>query len=226
MEMDHDSRVTIDYLRALPRDAVVLWASDHVSAKKPWATGWIDIRIAEGGPPDMGWVWTIVRSDDPDDPKPGQLWCFEWPSDLDVHSVLDPSEGWYVRELPVPAGEQLPSLLVAAYEENARRVDGAYAVREAWSTGAVNDALASWAARHAGRADLRFEWDRTAGPSAALAQAIDRARDGGPVWDLGDGLKVVDGLMDDLLALHPDDAAEVIPALREAVRDVIGGTPS
>jgi hypothetical protein len=216
MEMDHDSRVTIEYLCSQPPDAIVRWASDHVSAEKPWGVGWVDLRIADGGPPDMGWVWTIVRADDPDDPKPGQLWCFEWPEDLDLHCVFDPSEGWYVRELPVPAGEPLPPLLVAAYEENARRVGGTYAVRKAWSAHAVSEALASWAARHAGRADLHFEWDRGAGPSEVLAEMTERAAAGGPVWDLGDGLRVVDGLMDDLLALHPDEAAELTPILREA----------
>jgi hypothetical protein len=172
--MDHDSRVTIEYLRSLPRDAVVRWASDHLTAERPWATGWIDIRIADGGPPGMGWVWTIVRGDDPDDPKPGELWCFVWPHDLDVHGV------------------------------------------QAWSERTVCEALSTWAGRHAGRADLRFEWDRETGPSAALAEAMARAAASDPVWDLGDGLQVVDGLMDELLALHPDEAAELTHVLREA----------
>jgi len=216
--MDHDSRVTIDHLRSLPRRSVVRWASDHLTAERPWATGWIDIRIAAGGPPGMGWVWTIVRDDDPDDPKPGQLWCFVWPHDLDVHGVFDPTVGWYVRELPVPAGAQLPAPLAAAYEEDAGRVGGIYEIRRAWSAGAVCDALSTWAARHAGRADLRFAWDRDAGPSAALAEVMERAVAGGPVWDLGDGLQVVDGLMDELLALHPDEAAKLTPVLREAGR--------
>lgn len=230
--MDHDSRVTIEYLRSQPPNSVVGWASDHVRAKTPWATAWIDIRIPEGGPPNMGWVWTIVRADDPDDPKPGELWCFEWHQDLDLHCVFDRSEGWYVRELPVPTGEPLHPLLAAAYEEHARRVGGTYVVRQAWSARTVSNALSSWAVRHAGRADLRFEWDRGAGPSRVLAEVMKRASGDGPIWDLGDGLEVVDGLMDDLLALHPHEAAELTPVLREAgsrlaeFRRRLSGTPS
>lgn len=213
--VDDDSRATIDYLRSLPPNALVRWTSDHVRPGAPWTTGWIDVRVARGALSGMGWVWTIVRADDPDDPKPGELWCFVWPPDLDIHCVLDPAAGWWVRELPFPAGEPLPSLLAAAYEENARRVGGRYDVRQGWSAGTVCDALSDWAARHAGRRDLRFEWDRDAGPSAVLARVTERAAAPGEVWDLGDGLTVVDGLMDDLLALHPDEAAELTPVLRE-----------
>ena len=216
--MDRDSRLTIEYLRSQPPNGVVRWTSDHVSAEKPWAIGWIDLRVAGGGLADMGWVWTIVRDDDEDDPKPGELWCFVWPHDLEIHSVFDPKAGWFVHELPVLAGQRLPRPLAAAYEEHARRVGGGYAVRPAWSARAVSDALSDWADRHAGRPDLRFEWDRDAGPSAVLAEMMERAAAPGPVWDLGDGLNVVDGLMDDLLALHPDEAAELTPILRDAAK--------
>ena len=171
--MDRDSRLTIDYLRAQPDGGVVRWASDHLTAERPWATGWIDVRIPDGGPPGMAWVWTILRPDDPDQAAPGQLWQFPWPQDLPGR----------------------------------------------WSADAVCEALFDWAARHAGRTDLRFEWDSGAGRSAALELVEERAAADGPVWDLGEGLKVVDGVMDDLLELFaadPDEAARVMSALREA----------
>src|SRR6266511_3667879 len=100
--MDDDSCLTIEYLRSQPPNATVRWTSDHLSAEAPWATGWIDLCVAGGGLSDMGWVWTIVREDDEDDPKPGQLWCFVWPSDLELHCIFDPSQDWCVNELPLP----------------------------------------------------------------------------------------------------------------------------
>jgi hypothetical protein len=254
-EMDDDSRETIEYLRAQPQSAVVRWASDHFKADTPWTTSWVDVRIPEGGPPDMGWVWTILDPADPEQGLPDQLWQFPWPFDLDVHGVFDPSKGWYVKELPVPAGMTLPRGLVAAYERLAdqvsraheldggasaspvgaalyedviARIGSAYRVRGGWSTRAVGDALSDWSARHAGRADLRFEWDREAGDSPALELARERAAAGGPSWDLGDGLTVADGLMDELLELmatDPEEAAAVTKVLREAVGPLLGGPP-
>lgn len=257
--MDEDSRVTIDYLRTQPENAVVRWASDHVNAEAPWATNWVDVRIPDGGPPEMGWVWTILDPADPDQALPEQLWQFPWPFDLDVHGVFDPAKGWYAKELPVPAGEPLPESVIAAYERLALRVEGdydkdarsnakpvpaalyddlmrrtasAYSVRGGWSAGTVGDALSDWSARHAERGDLRFEWDREAGESASLTVARERAANPGSVWDLGDGLTVVDGLMDELLELlatDPEEAARVTTVLREAVEPLFGhprGRPS
>jgi hypothetical protein len=185
--MDHDSRETIAYLRSQPRGGTVRWASDHLTAERPWATGWIDIRIPNGGPPDMGWVWTILCIDDPDQPEPGQLWQFPWPHDLEIRSVFGPVEGRYESE---PRG--------------------------GWSARTVGDALSFWAARHAGRDDLRFAWAPEAGPSRMLELVEERAAADGPTWDLGDGLEVVDGVMDDLLALDPEEAAAITRILREA----------
>ena len=253
--MDDDSRETIEYLRAQPRGGVVRWASDHVTAERPWATNWIDVRIPEGGPPDMSWVWTILEPEDPDQPEPGQLWQFSWPHDLEIHSVFDPGEGWYANELPVPVGESLPESVVAGYERLAlgvekayrrpnpsnakpvpaaiyldliRRAGSAYSVRGGWSVRTVCDALSDWADRHAGRLDLRFEWDRRAADSPALELAKERAAAGGPTWDLGNGLEVVDGVTDELLGLlatDPQEAARVTAVLREAVEALFTHTP-
>jgi hypothetical protein len=223
--VDNDTRVTIEYLRAQAPDGVVRWASDHITATTPWTTGWIDVSVARGGPVGMGWVWTIVGHDDLGEAAPGQLWYFAWPYDLDVHAILDPAEGWYVDELPARAGRELPRALVSEYEEHAQRVGGSYVIRRGWSARAISEALSVWATRHAERGDLLFQWDREAGPSAALATVMERAAGSAPMWDLGDGLTVVDGAMEDLLTLPPDDAAEIMAVLRDAARARRRGTP-
>jgi hypothetical protein len=201
--MDEDSRETIEYLRAQPRGAVVRWAADHVTAERPWSTHWIDVRIPEGGPPEMSWVWTILDPKDAHRSPPEQLWQFPWSHDLEIHSVFDLVEGGYVNELVVAVGEALPQNVVASHERLAQRVEmayrenvdalveakpvtaaiyevliretgSAYHVRGGWSVRAVCDALCDWADRHAGRRDLRFEWNPDAGDSPALQRAKER----------------------------------------------------
>ena len=213
--LDRDSRVTIDHLRAQPQGAVLRWASDQVSSERPWATAWVDVRMPGDGPPDMAWVWTILDPEDPEQGGPEQRWQFPAPFDLEIHAVIDPQEG-YVKELPLPVNATPPPALVEAYDEQAHRVNGANHVRGGWSAAAITDALAAWTALHAGREDIRFEWDREAGPSAVLAEVVERIEGDSPTWDLGDGLHVHDGVLDDLLALHPKEAAKVTRMLREA----------
>ena len=225
-----------------------------MTAERPWATVWIDVRIPEGGPPDMSWVWTILDPEDPDQPEPSQLWQFPLAPRPGDPFGLRP-RGWYENELPVPVGESLPECVVAGYERLALRVEeayrrpgpsnakpvpaaiyadlirrtgSAYSVGGGWSVQTVCDALSDWADRHAGRPDLRFEWDRRAGDSPARELAKELAAAGGPSWDLGNGLEVVDGLMDELLGLlatDPREAARVTAVLREAVELLFNHTP-
>src|SRR5438093_6805862 len=99
MDMDKDSRVTIDYLRGLPHGAEIRWSSHHVSTSQPWTSGWIDIRIVDEGAPPMNWAWTIIGEDDPDGTGPEQLWQFVWPYDRqDVSERRDVVRGaWSVE---------------------------------------------------------------------------------------------------------------------------------
>lgn len=222
--LDHDTRVTIDWLRALPAGAVVRWATHHLTKREPYSCGWVDVRIPDGGPPGMGFVWTIIGPDDEDTPPPVH-WEFIWPYDVDVHGVLDPGDGWYVNVWVTTPGAAVPPEVAEMYKTYPKRVDGAYHVRQGWSAEAVNAALTWWATTHAGRSDLRFERDVDAPPPEIIRVVEERARDiaeGGAVWDLGDGVHVADGVMDDLLAAEPDEAAEIMEHLRAVQRALRG----
>lgn len=173
----------------------------------------------------MDWVWTIIAEDDPDGTGPEQLWQFVVAHDLDVHRVRDSAGGtarlWLARR-----GEPPPESIAATYGELAERAGGRYEVRGGWTVGAIARALSDWASTHAGRADLRFEWDPEGDPPPAVREAMERARaldEGAPVRDLGGGVTAADGVMDDLLALDPDERARVLEAMREAHRQFLGG---
>ncbi|MBI4261402.1 MAG: hypothetical protein HY658_12645 [Actinobacteria bacterium] len=221
--MDDDSRVTIEYLRGLPPGAVVHWSTHHFSRREPWTTHWVDVRIEEEGSPPMNWVWTILAPDDPDGAYPGQLWQFVWPYDLDVHCMWEAGER--INVFVAARGEPLPECIAAGYEHLPENFDCSYEVRGGWSVATAGDALSHWAATHGGRPDLRFEWEPDAEPSPVIREVMERAREldeGGPSWDLGDGIRVADGFLDELLAMDPDERAEVMEAIREAHRRHFG----
>jgi hypothetical protein len=230
--MDEDSRITIEYLRGLPPGARVRWSTHHLSPERPWTSRWVDVRIEDEGAPPFGWAWTIIGEDDREGSLPGQLWQFVWPYGLDVHEVWDPVEpplviGRLVGSWAVPRGAPEPPEVTVCLQQAPEGVDRGHVVFGGWSAQAVGEALTHWAATHAGRPDLRFDWDPSADLPPAVAQAADRARavaDGGATWDLGDGLVVADGVMDDLLAMDPDERDEVMEAFREVDRYLRPGT--
>jgi hypothetical protein len=226
--MDEDSRITIEYLRGVPQGAVIRWSTHHLSRERPWTRGWIDVRIENEDAPPFGWVWTIIGGDDREGTPPGQLWQFVWPYDLDVHEVWDPVEpprivGRLVASWAVPRGAPAPPEVARCLEEAPDGVERGHVVFGGWSTQGVEEALTDWAVTHAGRSDIRFEWAADADLPPAVALAAERARqtaEGAPTWDLGDGLVIADGVMDDLLAMDPDERDEVMEALREADRRI------
>ena len=222
--MDQDSRILIDYLQGLLRRAVVHWSSHHVSADEPWTTDWVDIRISDRGAPPFNWAWTIIAEDDPQSTSRGQLWQFAWPYDVTVHRVLDP----VMRPSHISTtarGVPLPESRVHEYRVLARASGGSYDVRGGWTVETIGQALSHWAATHAARRDLRFEWESEGEPYPALKQAMERLRatdEGAPVWALGDGLAVVDGFHDELLAMDPDEREALLGWLREVGHSSFG----
>lgn len=221
--MDEDSEVTIRYLRGRPHGARIHWSTHHLSREEPWARGWVDVRIEDDDAPPFGWAWTIIGQDDPDGSPPGQLWQFAWPYDLDVHEVWGPVEppriiGRLMGTWAVPRGGPAPEEVAASLRDGPDRRHVAFG---GWSADAVGEALAHWAATHAGRPDLRFAWDPDADLPPAVARAAERAREvaeGGATRDLGDGVVVAEGVMDDLLAMDPHDRDDVLQAFREVGR--------
>jgi len=217
--MDEDSAITIEYLRGLPEGAVVRWSTHHLSREEPWTSRWVDVRIENEGSPPFGWVWTIIGEDDPDGTAPEQLWQFVWPYDLHVHEVREPVRppkvfGQPVGRWAVPRGGVVPEEVAVALRAPERH----HVMLGGWSARSIGEAVSHWTATHAGRPDLRFSWIADAEPPPAVAQAAERAREideGGPTWDLGEGLVVADGLMDDLLAMDADERDELMKAFRE-----------
>lgn len=192
--MDDESRRIVEYLGGLPHGAAVRWSTHHLTADEPWASRWVDVRI-DDDVLRMNWVWTILGEDDPDGPSPNQLWDFVWPFDLDVHEVWDPVRppkvvGERVGSWVVPRGAPAPKDAADALRDAPRGVERTHVVLGGWSAETIGDAIAHWTATHAGRPDLRFEWDPEGEPTARRGRSWVRARrpSGGPSRRSGPGI--------------------------------------
>jgi hypothetical protein len=228
--LDHDSEVLADYLGSLPRRAVVPWASDHVRARTPWASRWVDVRLLDPGAPPMGWAWTIVGHDDPDGTDPQNSWCFQWPYDLDIYEVWESQAPprimpKLILEIPARHHRPLPPGVERALAMSAARADRSIVDVGGWSVATITAGLTLWTALIAGRGDLQLRWDADAGPSPRLQTIAERAASSGPFWDLGDGLVAHDEAMDELMR-DPASAAEVEKHVRDVLSEMrrIGGS--
>lgn len=221
--MDKESHEIIDWLKKQPQNAVIDWATDHMEKGRPWSSGWVDVRVpAMEKDLKMNWVWTIVEPDDPDDEmNPEAIWKFAIPHDLDIYGVYDPEPPnyWYINEFIFlkgwePSAEQMEQLKKVEQAGPNRKV----VVRGGWSVAIINFTLAEWAAKHAGRPDLKFRWDFNAPESEMLRQAIDsakRTKEGKEkTYNLGDGIQASEQAMNFMLE-DLDRAAEIMKKFKE-----------
>lgn len=168
----------------------------------------------------LNWLWTIEGETDDFglmDPTALQvrydqdLWAV-W--DSDEHGVIPAAAVSVTGGVPLAAAE-VDALEAVIAEHPDRRV---LHRSDAWSSAAINRALSEWCRVHAGRNDISFTYD------AVAAQASGRALDerisdalAGDTYLIGDNIKVADNVMDILLRLGPDDAAELTQAIRDAL---------
>jgi hypothetical protein len=210
----------VNWLVSVPADATLTWGDDHVRTADVH-TGWVDVRIA-GADLDMNWVWTIV---DPDDDDAGaDMTTISVPFDRTLWAIFDDETFWF---LPAPAfvttRDAIPGdadrvaleTAIAAHPDKRSLV-----ARPAWSAAALDAALADWAAVHAGRGDVRFVFDPEFIPHAGMLAGLDEiaaaVADGtADTYEIGKNLRATGAVFDQLLALEPDEAADIMRHLNE-----------
>ncbi|MCA1846960.1 MAG: hypothetical protein LC792_27945 [Actinobacteria bacterium] len=166
----------VEYLRALPVSAEIVFSDDGAMPVPGVHTHWVDAFVpAICDALGLNWCWTIVDpGDDEHDPDDRTTLVTEY--DREVWAVWDEDRRDMVpgSATAAPAGEEPNDQALARLEElagqsTARRVERT----PGWSTGRLEASLASWVAHHAGRADLRFRFDQTIGPSPLLRRGAE-----------------------------------------------------
>lgn len=208
------------WLRVLPRGATIRWGENHALLAGAHH-GWVDVAVpAICDALDLNWVWTIEGPDDadgsPDDPT-----VIELDYDLHVWAVWDPDRRWYLEgALAEPAGTtvDLTPLERLAGEKPGRGIQ----IVPAWSSDRIGRALTDWADRYAGRGDLRFEFDRSIhSPMIDQLDEVMEAVEAGDAatYEIGPRVQVTDQVMDTLLEMDPDEAAELTERILDTIRN-------
>lgn len=197
-----------EWLCALDYGAEIRWGHDLARPAPGAHTGYIDVFAPDGcAACGTNWLVTIQEPGLDDAPADG-VEVLEAPHDVAVRGRWE--DHWFVdgtvEVLPAPAEDSL--------------ADG-IRTRPAWSTGTLNAALRDWADRLAGRGDLVWVFDdEITSPMVALASERLAAIEAGGVetYALGDGVCIVEGAFDELLASGPDTAADIVDAVKSQLR--------
>lgn len=216
------------WIAALPEGARVSWSEDTIPVESRVTRGFLDVRVPElCREASLGWVWG-VEGPDLNDPGEGPLTIT---LDYDAEVEFTVRAGELVRASVVrPDGSktEIPPGEVAHWMGRAHphAMDGEDQLSRVavWTPEAVSGAISRWCAERAGRPDLEIVWDDDAEPSPlvrALEQvAADLERDGLPeeAVMIGEGVYALPDAFDELLAMDPQDAAQITGALSDEAR--------
>jgi hypothetical protein len=212
----------VEWLRLRPQDAILSWGDMHVMVQDVH-TGWVDVVICEAygaeDAPKYHWFWTI---DGPPDARDEFATPLDERSDtiitLDYDAALwrtwDHSALWW-RDEPVvrtdASATELTADQLALFAGSTEEPIANFG----WSTGHIDRALTAWCAKYAERGDLTFAYDPKYFPGGdERADELDNLADAilsgeAPSYEIADGIRVSDQVMDLFLSQDPTDAAEL-----------------
>ncbi|MEK9183586.1 MAG: hypothetical protein AAB890_00745 [Patescibacteria group bacterium] len=148
--MQEDMQRVVDWLKEQPLNKELLWGSDHLSSKEPWATGWADINVPEmDRDVKLNWIWTIESSEKADPDDDGDIPVVY---DLDVHR-----DTFRDNEIAVLKGQQLNTeqkLLLDEMKSNGKKIE----MVGGWSADVIQKAIYKWISEKAGRPDIKLKW--------------------------------------------------------------------
>jgi hypothetical protein len=225
-ELEH----LLTMLAALPAGTEIRWGDDASRiAPGVWPANWVDVYVPElCAELAWNWVWTVslpaayrTVEDDDLDPETDPTEILLDP-DRTAWVISDTESSWYRREpVVVTAYDDAPEPAVCAELFTVAAAYGEQVVEHpAWSEQTLNAALAAWCAEHAGRPDLRFRFDDTVTTplmNRLAAELHDPERTA--TYEIAEGIEVSASVFDDLLAMHPDDAARLTETIKQLFSD-------
>jgi len=216
--MDESAQKIIDWLKGLPKNTVVKWGADCMNNKQPWGRRWVDINVPEINKAlNLNWMWTIesVGRDEEEDPD---ICDIAVPFDLDIHTACESGGPEEFKSFSVLRGTSLSLEQKGELDRLVNDGEGERMIytEGGWSSEAISAALQQWVVTHANRPDIQFTWNPDAPESAILQEAraiAEEVTEGAKTYDLGDGVRASEQMMDTLLE-DPNTAAHIIEKIK------------
>jgi hypothetical protein len=211
----------IRWLAEQPQDATVLWTDWTLDESPAFGSGWLDIHFGgEAGPNSVLTLSAPGEADDSEDPLDSVEITYDatWEVRFDDGNVVE------MRIVPDDAAPRAlhDARMIDELQDEIqwstfwRRAlsrdqhDRSRWSQRVWTLERIDLALRDWAARFAGREDLRFSF---AAPTIETPadESDDEARpaEGEHFVQIGDGVRAHTEVLDQLLAMDPEDAAEI-----------------
>lgn len=220
--MDRDSshipEKLTDFLAGLAPNTRLTWADDHATGPDHIHTSWVDVVIVEADE-QLRWpsVWVILDPEDPDassDPRTITL-----AHDVVLWRNWDPETYWWAPDpYLILDPEDAPSIeQLAMFKDPPTPVGG-------WTPRAISEALTSWCATNVSRPDLSFTYDPDY-TSIFANEIADTASEMSQNPDeqimIAPNIMASPKFFDQLLAMSPEDAADMTARVIAALNPVI-----
>lgn len=224
--MDDKTKLLASELARLAPGEAVVWSDDHATLVPGVRTSWVDVRL-DGICDRLGWSWALTIAGPDLDDEPSEL-SITLDYDRVVHAVWDPDTYWFLPDaaIALPVGAEPDA---AQLEALARVVDAGegrtLSTRPGFTITAINAALAAWTARWAQRSDLQFGYDpELVSPLVAHLVAVADALERGEVdtFEIAPGVRAPGEVLDQLLEMGPDGAAELTAKVIDALDELTG----
>jgi len=216
---DEDLALLTDWFEEhVPHGATLRWGDNHVNTGPEHVlTGWVDVQIpAIENDLHWSWVWTVVGPEDEEADLSGlQIAC---DYDTSLWRAWDPDAHWWDDEFYVltTPGAELPDGMRSLFDVVPGETLG-------WTADAVSAALSRWCAETLSRPDITFVFDDTISSAdiEVVVQIMESIKNGEETtYEMAPGIRASTAVMDFLLGLDVDEAADVSHAIVEQMSQV------
>lgn len=207
------------------------WSAEPVSFENPWAEGWVDVYVEELCQPlDLNWLITIVDpkdkfADHPDSlvaSKDAELIFYFQDGQLAAEKKIFLKPGSQAVEIDLDeeqtddlGGDEFYWSLYKRAEYQQK--ENVYVV-PVWSIEKIQRAVTAWLESISGiKFNLNFSPDKPSPIKAEVEEELEKIKNGGKTFDLGDGVSASETAFDAFLN-DPEMAKDVLKEIKKNLK--------